>query len=325
VTTNSTSSPSGRLDYKPICILPSGMMQHRPTLPSVTFTVLKLHVIRTEAALLLLAKMTFRCHHIRSAPGSIRQRLSFSWFTLRRCVHHWPLALIYRPPGGSIPAFYNELSDVLCEIAATCTDRLLVCGDLNCPGSNATSVDSGLAALLEEHGLAQHVHGATKSNPDHLLDIIATEPWLPVSGVRVENVGGVSDHSLVVASIAAALKPLSLIDYTYRNVRDIDPVDFENRLRRSSLYTSPASTTNAFAEQFRSVVTEVLDVVAPARRSRRRRSKPETRWLSRDAVKAKRMRRRLERKWIRTRLESDRNAYRAACRRAKYTHKPITI
>jgi hypothetical protein len=110
---------------------------------------------------------------------------------------------------------------------------------LKCPASNATSVDNAQAALLGEHGLPQRVHGATRSNPDRLLDIIATEPWLPVSGVHAENIAGVSDHSLVVASIAVALKPLSLIDYTYRNVRDIDPVDFENRLRVWSRNTSP--------------------------------------------------------------------------------------
>ena len=60
----------------------------------------------------------------------------------------------------------------------------------------------------------------------------------------------------------------------------------------------------------------MLDDVAPLRCKRRRQPKPFTRWLSRDAVAAKRRRRKLERRWRRTQLESDRLAYRVACRQA---------
>ena len=89
-----------------------------------------------------------------------------------------------------------------------------------------------------------------------------------------------------------------------------------SRLRRSSLFDAPLSTADEFAERLRSEVTRVLDDVAPLRCKRRRQPKPFTRWLSRDAVAAKRRRRKLERRWRRTQLESDRLAYRVACRQA---------
>ena len=48
----------------------------------------------------------------------------------------------------------------------------------------------------------------------------------------------------------------------------------------------------------------------------RRPSKPITKWLSDEAIAAKRERRMFERKWKSTRGESDRVNYRRACRRA---------
>ena len=71
---------------------------------------------------------------------------------------------------------------------------------------------------------------------------------------------------------------------------------------------------DGFAEQLRDVVTEELDKVAPMKTSRRRPSKPITKFLSPAAKTAKRKRRRLERTWKSTGLESDRIAYRKSCR-----------
>ena len=83
---------------------------------------------------------------------------------------------------------------------------------------------------------------------------------------------------------------------------------------QSSLFTNPSQTADGFAEQLRDVVTEELDKVAPMKTSRRRPSKPITKFLSPAAKTAKRKRRRLERTWKSTGLESDRIAYRKSCR-----------
>ena len=62
------------------------------------------------------------------------------------------------------------------------------------------------------------------------------------------------------------------------------------------------------------VVSAELDRVAPLRTVVRRRPNPTAKWLSPEAVAAKRKRRRLERKWKASSLETDRVAYRSACR-----------
>jgi hypothetical protein len=64
------------------------------------------------------------------------------------------------------------------------------------------------------------------------------------------------------------------------------------------------------------VITEQLNKFAPLKTVCKRVQKASAKWLSAEAVAAKRERRRLERIWTRSRTESDRKAYRAACRRA---------
>ena len=69
-------------------------------------------------------------------------------------------------------------------------------------------------------------------------------------------------------------------------------------------------------DQLTRVVTSQLDTIAPIRHSSRRPPKPISKWLSTEAVAAKRERRRLERRWLSTRDERDRLKYRRACRSA---------
>jgi len=230
-----------------------------------------------------------------------------------------PITIVnaYRPPSLSVTAFHDELSDVLARISPSTADRLLVCGDLNCPGSDAVSTSSELADVFDVLGLKQHVTSPTRSNPEHLLDVLATDPSLAVREVRVDEAGQISDHRLVVATITVdSLQYNAPVVFTFRRIKNIDTKSFEQKLRESSLFKSPASTADKFAEQMKNIIVATLDDVAPVRRLVRRPPKAITKFLSEDAIEAKRTRRRLERRWLKSHEESDRVAYRRACRRA---------
>jgi len=66
---------------------------------------------------------------------------------------------------------------------------------------------------------------------------------------------------------------------------------FMAAVRRSELFVCPEDGTDGFAAQLVHVVTDELDKVAPIRRGSLRPSKTMIRWLSVDAVAAKRERR----------------------------------
>ena len=143
------------------------------------------------------------------------------------------------------------------------------------------------------------------------LDVIATDPKLTVRDVRVHDAGLISDHRLVLVTLVAdSVKQNPPVVFTYRPIRNVDPVDFEQRLRNSSLFLAPES----FPEQLRRVIVEIFDEIAPLRQCVRRPPKAISKFLSDEAVKAKRLRRRLERRWLESGLEADRTVYRKACR-----------
>ena len=215
------------------------------------------------------------------------------------------VANIYRPPSTSLSVFLEELSDVISEVITNSSDRLLLCGDFNC-----NDVDVG--DVLETFSLKQHVNVPTRS--DNLLDLLISDGSYVVSDLRVDDAGCVSDHRLITAKFGFQTASRPPIRTTVRSLKNFDVNSFEAALRSSSLYTNPADTADAFADQMADVVSAELDRVAPLRTVVRRRPNPTAKWLSPEAVAAKRKRRCLERKWKASSLETDRVAYRSTCR-----------
>ena len=87
------------------------------------------------------------------------------------------IAVIYRPPSSTtgIASFLDELSDLLVKIGDVIdADRLVMCGDFNCPGVDSASVRSDLLSLLDAHGLQQFVKAPTRRNLNvaNLLDLV---------------------------------------------------------------------------------------------------------------------------------------------------------
>jgi len=174
-----------------------------------------------------------------------------------------------------------------------------------------TYVDDDLAAALDSFGLLQLVQSPTRC--DNLLDVLASADSAAVSGVQVSDACYISDHRLITANIVVrSQRPMTR--YTARNVKTIDPLEFQDALESSELFTQPAANVDDFANQLKTVVTQILDRMAPLHTGVRRPAKPATRWLSSEAIEAKRLRRRLERRWLTTKDEADRIAYRRVCR-----------
>ena len=220
---------------------------------------------------------------------------------------------VYRPPSQSKSVFIDEFLDIISTISATSgNDRLLICGDVNLPGPPGSSnIDVDLQKALESLGLYQHVAQPTRG--DNILDILATSDTLPLTRIALSDAGFISDHRMILISVPSKVRRSVNITRKFRNFSKINCSEFERRLLESELFSSPADNVDDFCEQLASVVTRELDRVAPLKVSSRRKSKPITRWLTPEAIKAKRTRRRLERRWKSTKNEEDRKEYRKSC------------
>jgi len=222
------------------------------------------------------------------------------------------LVNIYWPPQMSTSDFVDELSDVSMTIMSV-SDHLLVCGDFNCSGSTSDTINPALVEVLDMD-MKQHIQSPTRG--DNILDLLAADSSLSVADVRMDNTGLVSDHRLVITTVSARRRTLHAVPKSFQSIRNIDTAEFERPLRSSPLFTSPDPTINGYTDQMERIVVAELDHVAPLQHCRRWLSKPITRWLSQDAVNAKRDGGCLERRWRRTKSDADSTAYRQACRRA---------
>ena len=231
------------------------------------------------------------------------------------CALGLTIAIVYRAPDTSVGDFATELSDLI--HSGRLGTRHVICGDLNCPGPAGTKglVAVELAEVIDEHGLRQHVREPTHRAGNTLDHILTPEDGVTITDVVVTDVG-ISDHFLVTCRIAASIDRPPIERSTFRNWKRLDKNKFEEKLRSSAVYMQPATTAEAFAVQLEECVTAILDELIPWCTSTKRRQKPESRWLSDEAVAAKRKRRRLERKWKKTEDESVRKEYRKVCREA---------
>ena len=193
---------------------------------------------------------------------------------------------IYRPPSALISSFIDELDDLLGTIISDSNNKIILCGDFNCPGLDETHIDNGLLTVLESYGLQLLVHEPTRGG--NILDILASDNPGLVSDVLVDEAGLISDHRLIHFKLRMNRPSCQ------QSLRDIQLPAFESALRRSCLFASPEATVDAFTSELVETVTTEFESVAPLKTSLRRQSKPITKWLSKEAAAAKRERRRLE-------------------------------
>ena len=139
------------------------------------------------------------------------------------------------------------------------------------------------------------------------------------SGVVLNWLVHYSTHTVVVFRHRTTVRPLKpasqLVNYKFRSLKNVDWSSFQADVLSSELYTNPADNVDEFAENLDTVITEILDRHCPLQERRKYVStRRDNRWLSKDAVDAKRKRRQLERRWRSTRDVNDHVAYRKSCR-----------
>ena len=221
------------------------------------------------------------------------------------------MVVLYRPP--SSVNFLDEFEDMLDEAVAL-PGRLLLCVDFNSPSTFTTGqLDPQLSDIIVGMDMIQHVNCPTH-NRGGLLDLIITPAQPVVVGAVTVSDLGISDHYMVSTRLAVAAPRPPCTTTERRRFANFDVDEFKRKLSAASVFTQPKDQTNDFAAQIRDDVVGILDIMAPLKRTTRRSGKRTNGWLNHDAILARRSRRRLERRYRRTRSDADRVAYRAACR-----------
>jgi hypothetical protein len=189
-------------------------------------------------------------------------------------------------------SFVDELSAVVGLIVVDSPENVVLLGDFNCPGTDPSSVDDRLSVLFESFGLTKVFVGPTCGN--NQFDVRITIDSTLVNNAKPDDGNLISDGSLITANFLIRRNAKQTIHYSYWPLRSFDFVQFDMSIRRSEPFTIPASDVDEYVDQLCRIVIGELDKVAPLHCRVCRTSKPNSSWLSAEAVTAKRERRRLE-------------------------------
>src|SRR5208282_4875616 len=160
------------------------------------------------------------------------------------------------------------------------------------------------------YDLMQHVTTPTHRD-GNMLDLLLTlnSEANFVSSQSVKSVC-FSDHHLLSCRVGIRRPPPITVTYSFRRTNDMNIDAFCSDILQSMLFDQTIDVdVDGYAKLIDSEVTRVLDVHAPVQTRSRRFGQNDGRWWSAEAREAKRLRRRLERRYHRTQLADDGQAF----------------
>ena len=154
----------------------------------------------------------------------------------------------------------------------------------------------------------QHVNESTHRK-GHILDYIVareSEPFL----IKNTTIGDfVSDHRLILCDISIKLPNTFDRVLHYRKIKDINIEAFKKDILDSELLeTYMDLSTDQLLDKYNNILSSILDKHAPLV-TRRIKNKPKDPWVNDELLDELRQVRRLERKWRKSKLETDKTVY----------------
>jgi hypothetical protein len=234
------------------------------------------------------------------------------------------LAVVYRPPpskgnGLVISDFFDEWSTFLAGYS-THNNEILIVGDLNFH----VDVDNDRDAqrfmdTLQACGLQQHVNEPTHVL-GHTLDVvISRDTSRIISDVTItdpglcDHLGKLTRDHFAVGFTTTLVKPAPMQKtVSFRKLRAIDVEAFKHDIAKSSMLQTTQGDVDELVTAFTKGLSSLIDKHAP-RRTRTITERPDCPWYTDELHEAKHLRRKLERRWQKSRLTIDHHIYRDQC------------
>ena len=210
---------------------------------------------------------------------------------------------VYRPPTSSVTAFFEHFQSLLSRLVSL-KSSFVITGDFNL---HLDQTDHNHVVtfnqILTSYNLIQHVTGPTH-NLGHTLDLFITNEDSPFS-YKVCTTDNLSDHFSITATLDFHIPPIPHKFISYRPIRKINLQLFLSDLTKSELITNPANTVSSLYSQYHSVLSDLLDRHAPIK-SKTCPARQRDPWINEEILESKRVKRRCERAWRKSRSGFDR-------------------
>ena len=236
--------------------------------------------------------------------------------TFKTKANSFNLLVIYRPPNtSSFGQFLEEFTEIVIDIIAS-KKEVLIGGDFNIHLDNENDSETKqFNRLLTSLNLKAHFTASTH-RAGHCLDNFITHASSSVIASTGIQDSFISDHFYLNISLNIS-KPRAIKKTVFsRKLGDIDIEKFQLDIESSGIANTLASDPTADTVVYNTKLKEILDNHAPVK-ERTIIIRPNTSWYNANIRKAKVIRRRFERKWNKSGLQSDKMLYKNQC---KYVH-----
>lgn len=215
------------------------------------------------------------------------------------CKSTATILVVYRPPSTLESQFLQEFSSLLSSYT-TRAGSFVIVGDFNIHWDCKVKRNViNFSEILSMFGFLQHVDSPTHEH-GHIIDLVIThENDSVVSNVTTSTL--ISDHHAVLFKMNVCKPTSPNITRCFRKISSVDMASFREQLSSSDLAKCRLDCPNVGTDQLNNVLRELLDAHAPLSEKvvSNKHSVP---WYTLRLREAKRMRRKLERKWRSTGL-----------------------
>ena len=160
--------------------------------------------------------------------------------------------------------------------------------------------------MLDVFSLNQHTNGSTHKD-GHTLDLVITRSDDDiVSNLSIDSPFVISDHAAIHFHLKLKKPVFDKKLVTFRKLSSIDFINFCSDVSNSSLprlFAAPVPCLDDLIIQYNNVLSSILDIHAPVK-TKTVTLRPAAPWYSEEINNLKKHRRRLERRWRRTKLGS---------------------
>jgi len=209
--------------------------------------------------------------------------------------------------------FVTEFEDFL-ETVVTKPGVPVLAGDFNMRVNNKEErYANQFKECLEGVNLTQHVPMEPTHRRGGTLDLIIAPEDISekVKNVQIHDHGTESDHFLVECELSfTPLHEVKFRDLLYRKYKDIDVELFKKDLRETELIKATSfDSLDETCEQLQSTLFDLMDKHCPMIKKRVKLNSRRSPWFDDELDSLRKDRRRLERRWCKTRDPADKLKY----------------
>ena len=229
------------------------------------------------------------------------------------------LVIIYRPPYSpnhpiTASAFIEEFSNFIADDLPNQHQDIIITGDFNIHFDDKfNTTTKAFNDLLQSFGLIQHVTSPTHVN-GHTLDYIITHDNSDITVTTPSTDYFISDHCFVTTYININKPKVANQSISFRKIKEIDAPAFSSDLTSAinNLQNLPTDDVNILVAAYNTNIASVLNKHAPIK-TKSISARKKVPWFDEEALKLKRVKRKLERKWRISKTPEDKLSYLNAC------------